>query len=281
MIEIMISLLTTWKSAPSECPAVVLMSGAGDKSFCAGGDVKAVYKGMVEGTDPLIGARFFYREYQLDHALAQMQPIQVAFWNGFVMGGGVGISMNAPIRIATEKTLYAMPECAIGFFCDAGATYFLPRVHENISYGLYLGVTGHRVRGKENLAWGLATHYASTEDLPKIRERLVEFTQGKDSVSIEEVHKLLGECCECSPGEIPNAKEIEYCFRDDSLELVQERLTAVASGSVEGLDLNFAKKTLSTMGELSPLSMRVVYELVKRGQKWTLEEALGEEYRVC
>lgn len=78
-----------------------------------------------------------------------MDSIQISLWNGIVMGGGVGVSAHAPIRIATNNTVYAMPETGIGFFCDVGGSYFLPRLHDNISSGLFLGITGFRLKGPE------------------------------------------------------------------------------------------------------------------------------------
>lgn len=82
----------------------------------------------------------------MDYSLTTMNAVQVAIWNGIVMGGGVGLSCHAPIRIATENTVYAMPETGIGFFTDVGGSYFLPRVKNNLSLGLYLGLTGHRLK---------------------------------------------------------------------------------------------------------------------------------------
>ena len=89
-----------------------------------------------------------------------MKPTQISVWNGIVMGGGVGISVHAPIRVATDNTVYAMPETGIGFFTDVGGSYFLPRVKNNdISLGLYLGLTGQRLKAKELVQWGVATHF--------------------------------------------------------------------------------------------------------------------------
>ena len=84
------------------------------------------------------------------------------------MGGGVGISVHAPIRVATENTVYAMPETGIGFFTDVGGAYFLSRVKGNINLGLYLGLTGHRIKGSEMVKWGIATHYMTTDRLPAL-----------------------------------------------------------------------------------------------------------------
>jgi 3-hydroxyisobutyryl-CoA hydrolase len=88
-----------------------------------------------------------------------MKPLQISIWNGIVMGGGVGVSVHAPIRVATDNTVYAMPETGIGFFTDVGGSYFLPRIKHNIQHGLYLGLTGHRIKARELVQWGIATHF--------------------------------------------------------------------------------------------------------------------------
>ena len=98
-----------------------------------------------------------------------MKPIQVALWNGYVMGGGVGLSCHAPIRVATDNTMYAMPETGIGFFVDVGGSYFLSRVKGNPSLGLFLGLTGHRLKGKEALKWGVATHFVPADKMDALR----------------------------------------------------------------------------------------------------------------
>ena len=105
----------------------------------------------------------------MDYALTTMSPLQISLWNGIVMGGGVGISCHAPIRVATELAMYAMPETTIGFFTDVGGSYFLPRVKNNPSIGLYLAMTGHRLKAKELCAWGIATHYIPTDKLDNLR----------------------------------------------------------------------------------------------------------------
>ena len=92
-----------------EVPKVVIMSGAGGKSFCAGGDISSLYQAKQRGENEKVIKDFFRYEYLLDYLLTRMRPIQVAMWNGYVMGGGVGISIHAPIRIATDNTLFAMP----------------------------------------------------------------------------------------------------------------------------------------------------------------------------
>jgi len=89
------------------------------------------------------------------------------------MGGGVGVSCHAPIRVATDKTVYAMPETGIGFFTDVGGSYFLSRVKGNISLGLYLGLTGHRLKAQDLVQWGVATHYVPVEELDNLRADII------------------------------------------------------------------------------------------------------------
>jgi enoyl-CoA hydratase/carnithine racemase len=143
------------------------MSGTGGKSFCAGGDVVSLYNSHIgkEGSDPKLKDKFLSQEYTVDYNLQIMKPFQISIWNGYVMGGGVGVSQFSKIRIATEKSLWAMPETAIGFFPDVGASYFLSRVKQNPSLGLYMALTGHRIKGKDLLKYELATHYMTTDKI--------------------------------------------------------------------------------------------------------------------
>jgi enoyl-CoA hydratase/carnithine racemase len=102
-----------------EIPKVIIMSGAGGKSFCAGGDISSLYHLKKNGADDKVIKDFFRYEYLLDYLLTRMRPIHIAMWNGYVMGGGVGISINAPIRIATDNTMFAMPGKNLIIFRDS------------------------------------------------------------------------------------------------------------------------------------------------------------------
>lgn len=137
------------------------MLGAGSKAFCAGGDVRAIYDSQNDNEYDSLKRRFFFEEYIVDYAIAKMLPVQVALYNGVVMGGGVGISINAPIRIATEKSLWAMPETAIGLFPDVGGSHFLPALKHGM--GMYFGLTGSRLTGKDLVRANIATHYMTLE----------------------------------------------------------------------------------------------------------------------
>lgn len=120
---------------------LVIIKGAGEKSFCAGGDVRTlVENGLTEDS-----ISFFREEYTLNHLIGTYKIPYVAFIDGITMGGGVGLSVHGKYRVATERTLYAMPETAIGLFPDVGGSHFLPRLKGKI--GLYLGLTGFRLKG--------------------------------------------------------------------------------------------------------------------------------------
>ena len=92
------------------------------------------------------------------------------------MGGGVGLTCHAPFRIATDSTVYAMHEAGIGFFTDVAGSYFLPRLHDDPAIGLYLGLTGHRLKGKDLLKWRVATHFVPKEKLEPMKNEIIEIT---------------------------------------------------------------------------------------------------------
>jgi len=125
---------------------VVIMKGAGDKAFCAGGDVAALAQLNTQGPEGRQkSVEYFELEYRLDHLIATYSKPYVAFMDGITMGGGVGLSVHAPFRIATERTVFAMPETTIGFFPDVGGSFFLPRLDGQI--GTYLALTSDRLKG--------------------------------------------------------------------------------------------------------------------------------------
>lgn len=122
------------------------MKGAGPKALCAGGDVAALAIWNQEGAEGQSRSKaYFADEYKLDHLIATYSKPYIAFMDGITMGGGVGLSVHAPFRIATERTLFAMPETTIGFFPEVGASFFLPRMDGFL--GTYLGLTSERLKG--------------------------------------------------------------------------------------------------------------------------------------
>ncbi|NTU59753.1 MAG: enoyl-CoA hydratase/isomerase family protein, partial [Deltaproteobacteria bacterium] len=140
MIRGLAERLPDWAADPAV--RVLVLRGAGERAFCAGGDVVALWRAALAG-DPILTDAFFREEYRLDRDLARFPKPQVSLWDGVVMGGGVGLSIYGSHRVVTERTVFAMPETAIGFFCDVGASWFLPRLPGRL--GLYLALTGARL----------------------------------------------------------------------------------------------------------------------------------------
>ena len=279
MIHLLWEQLTEWHKNPSKVPRVVFMRGAGEKAFCAGGDIKSIYDGGVNEINPNVPKEFFAREYIVDYALTQMKPVQISVWNGIVMGGGVGVSVHSPIRIATEKTVFAMPETRIGFFTDVGGSYFLSRLKDNINLGIYLGVTGHRLKAKDCLKWGVATNYMETNKLEDLYKTMTE--NARPDSSFEEIKEIVDSYSDNNVDGEPIPEDIiNHCFQPDNIRNITQRLADIADDKVKGYDKEFSKKWLSQISEASPISCAVVVEQIKRGKNMTLEEVFEMEYGI-
>lgn len=187
----------------------ILLRGMGKKAFCAGGDVKSLYEAKAnqqdKGQTPPILDAFFRDEFTCDYKLASLRPSLIALWDGIVMGGGVGISINAPFKIATENSMFAMPEGKIGFFTDVGGGYFLSRLRDNI--GVYLGLTSQRLKGKDLVRAGLAQYYLPSEKIPELEKRLFDSPK-PESLTREGIATILQELCEKVEGDLPNLQDI-------------------------------------------------------------------------
>src|SRR5215469_18832721 len=160
MIQALTKVLQGWRDEP-HIHAVVI-EGAGDRAFCAGGDVRALRQFELDGEHHKAEA-FFREEYELNLLIATYPKPYIALIDGICMGGGIGVSVHAPYRVATEQAAFAMPETAIGFFPDIGATFFLPRLPGFM--GTYLGLTGTRMQGADSVYAGLGTHFVQRTGL--------------------------------------------------------------------------------------------------------------------
>src|ERR1700757_1080207 len=152
--------LRAWAKDPSI--HAVIVRGAGERAFCAGGDVRAVYEaGRGISGDPNLPSVFFREEYELIRRIHRFPKPYIAIIDGITMGGGAGISVNGAYRVATEHTLFAMPETGIGLFPDVGATRFLNRCPGHV--GRYLGLTGARLNVADALYCGFTTHFVAQD----------------------------------------------------------------------------------------------------------------------
>ena len=134
---------------------------------------------------------FHATNYVARYQMAESKQFKIAFWDGFVFGSGVGISINCQARIATSKAQFAMPESSLGFFNDAGMSYVFPRIVNNeICFGLYLGLTGDRIKGKDLVKWGIATHYVEDAQLEPLKQELIK--RVRNDTTDEEIYKIIG-----------------------------------------------------------------------------------------
>src|SRR5437773_1608999 len=208
--------MRAWAADPSV--DAVAIRGAGDRAFCAGGDVRAVYEaGLGITGDPDLPAVFFREEYELIRCIHRFPKPYIAIIDGITMGGGAGISVNGAYRIATERTLFAMPETAIGLFPDVGATRFLNRCPGPT--GRYLGLTGARLQAADALYCGLATNVVSHDRVAALVEALGRIAWDLGSER-DQVGELLARFA-VDPGPAPLAAlqpAIDRCFAGVDVE---------------------------------------------------------------
>ncbi|KAM5155701.1 3-hydroxyisobutyryl-CoA hydrolase, mitochondrial isoform 2-T2 [Callospermophilus lateralis] len=167
MTQQIYSQLKKWEQDPET--SLIIIKGAGGKAFCAGGDIRVI-SDAIKAKQKLAEV-FFKEEYILNNAIASLQKPYVALIDGITMGGGVGISVHGQFRVATEKSVFSMPETAIGLFPDVGGGYFLPRLQGKLGY--FLALTGFRLKGRDVYRVGIATHFVDSEKVSMLEEDLV------------------------------------------------------------------------------------------------------------
>ena len=234
--------------------AVVAIQGAGDKAFCAGGDIRALYDaGRADGRN---NWRFYADEYRLNTKIKRYPMPYVSLMDGIVMGGGVGVSVHGSLRIATERTMFAMPETGIGLFPDVGGTWFLPRLPGQV--GMWLGLTGSRLRGADTVAAGVCDRFMQAAELPSLLDAL-------------------------ATGEVPNPPsggpvlehmdEIDRSFAGDSVESI---LTAL-----ERSGLDWAARQRADILAKSPTCTRIAFRQIRAGAGLDFEDCMRLEYRLA
>ncbi|KDN37062.1 hypothetical protein RSAG8_10415, partial [Rhizoctonia solani AG-8 WAC10335] len=258
-----------------------LIIGRGNnKAFCAGGDVKDIVLNAAVPEKQPDAIRFFKKEFELDFALATLTKPYVSVMDGYTMGGGVGLSIGAPFRIATEASSFAMPEAKIGYSPDVGATYFLPRLDGEL--GTYLALTSDVITGRTIHEFGLATHFVPQRRLPTL---LAALSSLADS-SPEAINRTIEEhSAEISPEDPPavfggeRRKVLDACFSHNSVDSIIKDLRDVAASA--GSQAQWALKTLDAMLERSPTSLRVALQAVRRGKYLELADALQMEMGIA
>jgi enoyl-CoA hydratase len=261
MVAAILEQLTTW--ADDDGVATVLVHGAGERGLCAGGDIVAIYQDMLAGGSRT--AAFWQDEYRLNSLIANYPKPYVAFMDGLVLGGGVGISAHGSVRVVTERTRTGMPETTIGFVPDVGGTWLLAKSPGEA--GTHAALTGAHLSGADALFLGLADHYVPSENLPGLAVAL-------ESESAEAaVVRFTGED---PPSELEAQRDwIDTCYASNDAEEILARLRAVDGDA--GKDASEAATTLEAK---SPTAVKVTLESLRRARHLTLDGALAQEYRV-
>lgn len=257
--------LAEW--ATDDAIDAVLIEGEGEKAFCAGGDVLKVARSAQDGSDAWW--RFFHDEYRNNSLIGRLPKPYAALIDGVTMGGGVGVSVHGDYRVATERTLFAMPETGLGLIPDVGGSNVLPRLPG--AMGMYLALTGYRAKAADCLYLGVATHYMPSDSLTTVKADLVD---RDDRIDMARLGVVL-DAHAGDPGIAPLAEhraDIDRHFAQDSVEAILAALDADGS--------DWAHKTAETLRGKSPTSLKLSFELLRRGAALDLEDCLRMEYRV-
>jgi enoyl-CoA hydratase len=266
MVNLMTRALVAWRA--DNAIAAVLIDHAGERGFCAGGDIRFLAEsGAKEGQERGAGARdFFFREYRLNELLFRYPKTVVAVMDGITMGGGVGISMPADYRIGTERTTFAMPETGIGLFPDVGGGWHLPRLHG--ASGTWLALTGARLKAADCELLGITTDVIASANAPAFKAAFVA-----DPANVEESLTEL----EWDPGHASIADHrdtIDALFAHDTVEAIFAALEADGS--------DWALAQLATLRTKSPLSMKTALRQLRAGAAMgDFAEVMAMEMRIA
>jgi enoyl-CoA hydratase len=269
-------MLRRWAEDPEV--RAVLIRGAGERAFCAGGDIRAIYEaGLGISGDPQLTSVFFREEYEIIRHIHRFPKPYLAIIDGITMGGGAGVSVNGAYRIATERTLLAMPETGIGLFPDVGATRFLNLCPGRI--GRYLGLTGARLGPADARYCGFATHFVPRDRLSALVADLgrTAWQAGAERQQAEELLARFG----VDPGAPPIAARraaIDRCFAAETVEAILAALEDEAAAG--GADGEWAAATRAGLQTKSPTSLKITLRQLVLGQGFEIEDALALEYRL-
>jgi 3-hydroxyisobutyryl-CoA hydrolase len=214
---------------------------------------------------------FFREEYQLNYLIGTYKLPYIALIDGITMGGGCGLSIHGDFRVATEKTLLAMPETALGLFPDVGGSFFLPRLPGKL--GMFLALTGYRLKGADVFHSGLATHYVESKNIPEVESELTKLP--RSDCKNEKIDKILSKF---TPDHVPgfslqsHLETINNTFNGKSVENIVEKLKAKGD--------DFAKKQINELMKMSPTSLKVTYQQLINGSVSNFPSVFTMEHRM-
>lgn len=270
MIRSLDRVLRAWKFDDSV--EAVVVSGEGDRAFCAGGDVKAVYYAgkAAKDSESTLTEDFFREEYSLNYAIANYGKPYVALIDGITMGGGAGISIHGSHRVATERTKFAMPETGIGLFPDVGGSRFMSSCGP---VGVLVALTGQVLGPAATVELGLATHFVSHQDIQALLQQLAsdgvdqsisQFSrEPPETDSLSLLRQIADRCVAPAQCVEDVIKCLEQLSRGDDSILAEA-----------------AKETSDRLLQRSPTSLKVAWEQLRRGVSMSLADCFIMEYRL-
>ena len=252
-------LMIDWESNP-DIGAVVIDS-AGEKAFCAGGDVIMLHDSGKAGDKK--AENFWRTEYALNELIQRYAKPYITLIDGIVMGGGVGLSVHGDYRIAGDATLFAMPETGIGYFPDVGGSYFLPRLGQSVAQ--WMGLTGARLKTAQACALGVVTHYVPSDKHAELVEALGKAKLDGTSADVEKIIKKFAR-------KAPKAEDL-----NPSIGAFYAETAAEALANLERDEGEWAQAQAAILRKKSPLAVAVTFEAIRRGGQMTFREAMAAE----
>ena len=267
MIRLMDAEMRQW--ANDDNVKAVVVRGAGEKSFCAGGDVRAVWQAGKDGDK--LSKEFFYEEYILNHLIHNYSKPYIALLDGITMGGGVGIAALGSHRVVSEKILFAMPETSIGLFPDVGGSWFLNKCPGEL--GMYLALTGARLKAADVIYTGIGTDFIPSDKIDQLQNALskANYDNG-DAVAI--VDMIIADF-EGDAGDITidsNIDIINDCFNKNSVEEI--------ISSLKSINNDFTAAVLIDLDKKSPTSLKISFKQLRDGKNMSFDNCMIMEYRL-
>lgn len=275
MVNAMTQQLLKWQN--DDDIAMVMLDGAGEKAFCAGGDVRAIYHASIKSPGEVTdqAETFFEREYRLDYLLHTLGKPVMVWGDGIVMGGGLGLMAGASHRVLTERSRIAMPEVTIGLYPDVGGSYFLNRMPGKT--GLFLGLTAYNMNAGDAKYVGVGNHYLNSDSKEPLLDHLATLSWSDDC---ELNHRLLTEQLNAME------QEVSVPLPLGQLEVNQAEIDGLMTGSlVEIIERashfdnhdSWLERPLKTLLSGSPVSWHLIYHQAQIGISLSLAEVFKFE----
>lgn len=274
MIRLLASKLPEWQADPTV--VAVILDGAGEKAFCAGGDIRALYMGMTGKGEEGFCESFFIEEYQLDYAIHCFNKPLITWGSGIVMGGGLGLMAGANYRVVTETSRISMPEVSIGFYPDVGGTWFLNRMPG--PFGLFLGITASTMNAADCRYVGLADYFVQSNKRGLMLKMLLEVQWGEGLKELHQgVNTVLGKLEKESLSAQPKSQLLQH-FNQINVLMNHYDLSDIVNAILRlESDDCWLQQAKTVVKNGSPAAMAMIFSQLKRGRHLSLKQVFQTE----